>query len=93
MMDLWLTDEIKELMFRPCLDISGHIGRRLDNRRRMDESIDERALTEDFVDHFDSRSSISSWNGVINRLREYQIFLNTSVKKCTREHHIGAEKR
>ena len=92
-MDLWLTDEIKELMFRPCLDISDHIGRRLDNRRRMDESIDERALTEDFVDHSDSRSSISSWNGVINRLREYQIFLNTSVKKYTREHHIGAEKR
>ena len=90
-MDPWLTDHIKELMFRPCLQISGHIGQRLDNRRRMDETIDERALTEDFVDHFDSSSSLSAWNGVANRLEEHQIYLNTGVKKSTREHHTGAD--
>ncbi len=78
-------------MFRPCLQISGHIGQRLDNRRRMDETIDERALTEDFVDHFDSSSSMSAWNGIAKRLQENQIYLNTSVKKSTREHHTGAD--
>ena len=90
-MDPWLTDTIKELLFQPCLQISGHIGRRLDNRMRMDESIDERALTEDFVDHFDSRSSMSAWNTVASHLKEQQIYLNTSVKKSTREYQTGAD--
>ena len=90
-MDPWLTDQIKELMFHPCLQISGHIGRRLDNRRRMHETIDERALTEDFVDYFDSRSNMSMWNGVANSLWEHQIYLNTSVKKSTREYQTGAD--
>lgn len=90
-MDPWLTDHIKELMFHPCLRISGHIGQRLDNRRRMDETIDERALTEDFVDHFDSSSGMSAWSEVAHRLREHQIYLNTSVKKSTREHQTGAD--
>ena len=90
-MDPWLTDTTKELLFQPCLQISGHIGRRLDNRRRMDDSIDERALTEDFVDHFDSRSSMSAWNTVASRLKEQQIYLNTSVKKSTREYITGAD--
>jgi len=89
--DSWLTDKIKELIFQPCLHISGHIGKRLDDRRQRGESIDERALTEDFIDHFDSRSSTSAWNGIVSELRQYQIYLNTSVKKSTREHHTGAD--
>lgn len=90
-MDPWLTDAIKELLFRPCLDISGHVGRRLENRLRMNQSIDERALTEDLVDRFDSSSGVSSWSGVLDRLRDQQIHLNTSIKKATREHQVGAD--
>ena len=90
-MDPWLTDSIKELLFQPCLQISGHIGRRLDNRIRMNETIDERALTEDFVDHFDSRSNLSAWNTVSSRLKDENIYLNTSVKKSTREYETGAD--
>ena len=90
-MDPWLTDTTKELLFQPCLQISGHIGRRLDNRRQMDDTIDERTLTDDFVDHFDSRSNMSAWNTVASRLKEQQIYLNTTVKKSTREYLIGAD--
>ena len=90
-MDSWLTNEIKELMFRPCLEASGHIGNRLDNRIRMAQSIDERALTEDFVDWFDSKSGNSAWSKVSQLLRDYDIFLNTNVRKSTLEHKTGAD--
>jgi len=57
----------------------------------MKQSVDERALTEDLVVRFDTSSSVSSWNGVGDRLRDLQIYLNTAVKKATREHLVGAE--
>ena len=90
-MDSWLTDEIKELLYQPCLESSGFIGRRLENRRRMRENIDERALTEDFVDLFDTRSGRSAWSIVAAELRDRKIYLNTSVRKSTREYETGAD--
>ncbi len=90
-MDPWLTDEIKGLLFQPCLEISGHIGSRLDNRVRMGDSIDERALTEDFVDLFDSRSTLSPWGRIGSELRDRGIRLHLSVKKSTVEHATGAD--
>lgn len=90
-MDSWLTNDIKELMFKPCLEASGYIGNRLENRLKMGQSIDERALTEDFVDLFDSNSGISAWSKVSQLLRDHQIFLNTSVKKSTTEYKTGAD--
>ena len=64
-MDQWLTDEIKELIFTPCLSISGMIGRKLDNRRRMGQEMDERALTELLVDSLDT-SSLYIMYGVLS---------------------------
>jgi len=90
-MDTWLTNDVKELLFKPCLEASGYIGNRLDNRLKMAQSIDERALTEDFVDLFDSSSSISAWSKVSQLLRDHQIYLNTNVKKSTVEHKTGAD--
>ena len=90
-MDSWLTNDIKELMFKPCLEASGYIGNRLENRLRMGQSVDERALTEDFVDLFDSSSGISAWSKVSQLLHDHQIFLNTSVKKSTIEYKTGAD--
>jgi hypothetical protein len=60
-MDPWLTDQVKELLFRPCLAVSGYIGRRLNNRLQVGQEIDERALTEDLVDRFDTSSGASAW--------------------------------
>lgn len=90
-MDPWLTDDIKESLFRPCLEVSGHIGRRLNNRLRMGQELDERALTEDFVDCFDTTSSSNMWGPTSQELRDHQIYLNMSVRKSTVEHHTGAD--
>ena len=90
-MDRWLTDEIKELIFTPCLSVSGLIGRKLDNRRQMGQEIDERALTELLVDALDTASSENAWGNVINLLRDQQIYLSTHVAKSTREHITGAD--
>jgi hypothetical protein len=90
-MDAWLTDEIKESLFRPCLEISGNIGRRLNNRLHMQQELDERALTEDFVDSFDTSSPSSVWGATTTELRDHQIYLNISVRKSTREHRTGAD--
>jgi hypothetical protein len=90
-MDTWLTDRMKELLFSPCLEAAAHIGRRLDSRRVMGQSIDERALTEDFVDLFDSSTPASTWGRVARELREDGLYLNTSVRKSTREAKTGAD--
>lgn len=90
-MDSWLTDDIKESLFRPCLEIAGHIGRRMNNRLRMGQEIDERALTEDFVDCFDTSSSSNFWGATTAELRDHQIYLNISVRKSTVEHRTGAD--
>lgn len=90
-MDAWLTDELKEILFRPCLSVSGYIGRRLNNRLQLEQEIDERALTEDFVDRFDASSADSAWGTVPAELRERQIYISTSVRKSTVEHRTGAD--
>ena len=90
-MDAWLEDDIKELLTEPCLSVSGMIGRRLDNRRKMGQAIDERALTESVVDSFDTRSDLHMWGSVVQLLRDRQIYLNTSVRKSTTEHFTGAD--
>lgn len=90
-MDPWLTDRMKEVLFTPCLEASAHIGRRLDSRRTMGQSIDERALTEDFVDFFDSSSPASTWGRVAAQLRDEGLYLNTSVRKSSRESKTGAD--
>ena len=79
-MDSWLTNDVKELMFKPCLEASGYMGNRLDNRLKMAQSIDERALTEDFVDLFDSSSGISAWSKVSQLLRDHQLYLIQMLK-------------
>jgi len=90
-MDPWLTDQVKELLFRPCLAVSGYIGRRLNNRLQTGQEIDERALTEDLVDRFDASSSSSAWGTCAAELRELQIYVSTSVRKSTVEHRTGAD--
>ncbi len=90
-MDPWLTDRMKEVLFTPCLEASAHIGRRLDSRRNMAQSIDERALTEDFVDSFDSSSPASAWGRVAAQLSDEGLYVNTSVRKSTYEYMTGAD--
>jgi hypothetical protein len=90
-MDQWLSDEIKELLFTPCLSISGMIGQKLDNRRRLGQEMDERALTELLVDSLDTCSTENVWSNVIGLLRDQQISLATHVAKSTREHITGAD--
>ncbi|HDY68523.1 hypothetical protein LCGC14_2485830 [marine sediment metagenome] len=90
-MDSWLTDVIKEQFFKPCLSVTGTIGHRLDNRLRMGQEIDERALTELLVDSFDTSSALNVWGNIVDLLRDDNIYLNTSVKKSTQEHINGAD--
>jgi hypothetical protein len=90
-MDPWLTDEIKELLFSPCLSVSASVGRRLDNRRNMGQEIDERALTEFLVDALDTASSENVWGNIISILRDHRIYLSTTVAKSTRESATGAD--
>jgi len=90
-MDPWLDDQVKELLFQPCMAVSGYIGRRLNNRLNTGQEIDERALTEDLVDRFDSSSSSSAWGTSAEELRERQIYISTSIRKSTVEHRTGAD--
>lgn len=90
-MDAWLKDDIKELLAKPCLEAASMIGRRLDNRRRTRQDIDERALTESFVDAFDTGSDLTAWGTVTALLRDRNIYLSTSVRKSTVEHRTGAD--
>jgi len=90
-MDPWLTDQLKERLFAPCLQTSAKIGRKLDNRIEMGQTIDERALTEQFVDSFDTRSTENLWGSTIDQLRDLGIYLRTQVRKSTVEHRTGAD--
>jgi hypothetical protein len=67
-MDYWLTNEIKELLCQPCLDVAATVGNRLNNRLGLSQNIDERALTEDFLDLFDTTSNMNVW-GKISHLK------------------------
>lgn len=90
-MDPWLEDDIKELLAKPCLAVSSMIGRRLDNRLRLGQEMDERALTESLVDAFDTASELTAWGTVAGLLRDHNIYLSTSVRKSTAEHRTGAD--
>ena len=90
-MDAWLTDDVKQLLFQPCLAIAERLGARLDNRVRMRQEIDERALTEDFVDSFDSNSNSNAWGTSLKSLHERQIFISTNIRKSTKEFRVGAD--
>jgi hypothetical protein len=91
-MDPWLEDDVKGLLARPCLSIAGRVGERMDDRiRRGASNIDERALTEDFVDCFDTSSRFNAWGQVLDQLRDRNIFMHTSVRKSTVEYQTGAD--
>jgi len=90
-MDSWLTDDIKEQLFTPCLNVSAAVGRRLDNRIKMGQEIDERALTEFLVDSLDMSSSENVWGNTISILRDHNIYINTSIKKSSKESTTGAD--
>ncbi len=90
-MDAWLEDDIKEMLAQPCLHIAATIGRRLDNRIKLGQEIDERALTEFIVDSFDSGSDLHVWGNIISLLRQHRIYLNTTARKSTIEHRTGAD--
>ena len=90
-MDPWLTDDLKELLFTPCLLASEMIGRKLDNRLRMSQEMDERALTEMLVDALDTSSAENTWGNVLDLLRDHHIYLSSQLQKCTQEHLIGAD--
>jgi hypothetical protein len=90
-MDPWLQDDIKELLAKPCLATAGMIGHRLDNRRRIGQEIAEPALTELFVDAFDTSSQFSAWGMVKSLLQDRNFFLTTKVRKSTVEHRTGAD--
>ncbi len=90
-MDGWLKDEVKELFFKPCMTLSGNVGRKLENRLRMGQEIDERALTEFLVDSLDTSSTENVWGGVINALRDLRIYMDAQIRKSTKEHKTGAD--
>ena len=91
-MDHWLRDDIKELFARPCMNVAGTIGARMDNRlRNLGQEIDERALTEDLVDALDTESTVSTWRPVIQSLRDHQIFIHSRIRKSTYESRTGAD--
>ena len=84
-MDVWLTDEVKQLLFHPCFEIAEKMGSRLDNRIRMQQNIDERALTEDLIDALDTSSTENAWGTSLSSLRERQIRISTQIRKSTIE--------
>jgi len=90
-MDPWLTDETKELFFQPCLEISGHIARRLNDWIRMGQTLSEPSLTEDFVELFDTDSRSNVWGTALRELRDRNIYLRTNVRKAKAEHRVGAD--
>ncbi|MBD2593570.1 hypothetical protein H6G74_04400 [Nostoc spongiaeforme FACHB-130] len=91
-MDSWLTDEVKYLLSQPCLTISSVIARRLNNRiKGSKQNIDERAFTEYLVDALDTSSLENVWGSVIGLLRDQNIYLNTKIRKSTKENKTGAD--
>ncbi|BAB72358.1 hypothetical protein ACN23B_01985 [Anabaena sp. FACHB-709] len=91
-MDSWLTDEVKQLLSQPCLTISSVIARRLNNRiKGSKQNIDERAFTEYLVDALDTSSLENVWGSVIGLLRDQNIYLNTNIRKSTKENKTGAD--
>jgi len=90
-MDSWLTDDVKQLFFQPCLATAERLGSRLENRLRMHQDIDERALTEDLVDSLDSSSNSNAWGTSLKSLHDRQIFISTEIQKSTREFRVGAD--
>lgn len=91
-MDSWLTDEVKQLLSQPCLTISSVIARRLNNRiKGSKQNIDERPLTEYLVDALDTLSLENVWGGVIELLRDQNIYLKTNIRKSTKENKTGAD--
>lgn len=90
-MDSWLTDDVKQLFFQPCLAVAERLGSRLENRFRMQQDIDERALTEDLIDSFDSSSNSNAWGTSLKSLHDHQIFISTKIQKSTKEFRVGAD--
>jgi hypothetical protein len=91
-MDSWLTDDVKQLLSQPCLTISSVIARRLNNRSKgSKQNIDERAFTEYLVDALDTSSLENVWGSVIGLLRDHSIYLNTNIRKSTKENKTGAD--
>jgi len=90
-MDAWLDDEIKALFAKPCMALSESVGSRLENRLRMGQPIDERALTEDFVDAMHTGSSASAWGTIVQDLQDREISVSTKVTKSTFEKENGAD--
>jgi hypothetical protein len=90
-MDYWLTNEVKELLCQPCLDVSYHVGNRLNNRLALNQNINETALTEDVLDLLHTQSTTNVWGKVISPLQERGIYLSTTVHKSTREYETGAD--
>lgn len=90
-MDPWLTSDLKWLLYGPCLSMSNHVDQRLSERTRIGKSIDERALTEDVVDMFDTYSTFKIWGDTIDRLKKREIYLNFSVQKSSQEYKTGAD--
>jgi len=87
----WLTDDVKQLLIQPCFAVAERIGYRLDSHIKMRQDIDERALTEDLADSFDSSSDLNTWGTSLRPLRDRQIFISTRVQKSTREFKIGVD--
>ncbi|TAF03163.1 MAG: hypothetical protein EAZ77_17765 [Nostocales cyanobacterium] len=91
-MDSWLTNEVKQLLSKPCLDISSVIAKRLNNRIQViKQNMDERALTEYLVDALDTSSLENVWGSILELLREQNIYLHTNVRKSTKENRTGAD--
>jgi len=91
-MDSWLTDKIKQLLTQPCLAISSVIANKLNNRVNViKQNMDERALTEYLVDALDTSSLENVWGSVLELLRDQNIYLETNVRKSTKENKTGAD--
>jgi hypothetical protein len=91
-MDSWLTDEVKQLLSKPCLIISWMIAKKLNNRIKTSrQNMDERALTELLIDALDTSSSENVWGSVLSFLREQGICLQTNTRKSTKENKTGAD--
>lgn len=90
-MDAWLTNDLKEAMSHACIQASRSIATRLNARLQRRQSIDERALTEDLVDHMDTRTQLSVWGAALAQLRSASVSLSVGVEKSTQEHLTGAD--
>ncbi len=90
-MDSWLTNEIKEKFFKPCLETSSSIGSRLNDRLRRRQPIREEALTADLIDYMDINSNTNAWGTTIKDLQEDNIYVNTEVGAAKKESVYGAD--